>query len=227
LSLATEDIYKELSVLFATGENKQMIRLTRNRLLKNRYALATVITTLIILVVSILLAGVLTYFAINVVSTRVQQESLSIEQANIWVPSSATVGPFVEGALIIENTGGRDVVINQIQVRGQPCTTVFYLDAVKADSTSGALAQNLAWVAPTTGGTPTLAAQSVGTPVAFTNTLTAAPANLVLPSGDTIVVYIASPGSVSINDIGLTIGFTVFTAQAMYYKETNVQAYTG
>ena len=41
------------------------------RLLKNRYALATVITTLIILVVAILLAGVLTYFAINVVSTRV------------------------------------------------------------------------------------------------------------------------------------------------------------
>ena len=204
-----------------------MIRLTRNRLLKNRYALATVITTLIILVVSILLAGVLTYFAINVVSTRVQQESLSIEQANIWVPSGATAGPFVEGALIIENTGGRDVVINQIQVRGQPCTTVFYLDAVAADSTSGATAETLAWVAPTTGGTPTLTGQSVGTPVAFTNTLAAAPANLVLPSGDTIVVYIASPGSVSINDIGLTIGFTVFTAQAMYYKETNVQAYTG
>ena len=93
MSLATEDIYKELSVLFATGENKQMIRLTRNRLLKNRYALATVITTLIILVVSILLAGVLTYFAINVVSTRVQQESLSIANAHIWVPASATVGP--------------------------------------------------------------------------------------------------------------------------------------
>ena len=55
------------------------------RLLKNRYALATVITTLIILVVAILLAGVVTYFAINVVSTRVQQESLSISQAHIWV----------------------------------------------------------------------------------------------------------------------------------------------
>ena len=59
-----------------------MIRLTRKRLLKNRYALATVITTLIILVVSILLAGVLTYFAINVVSTRVQQESVSISDVS-------------------------------------------------------------------------------------------------------------------------------------------------
>jgi len=197
------------------------------RLLKNRYALATVITTLIILVVAILLAGVVTYFAINVVSTRVQQESLSISQANIWVPSSAAAGPFVEGALMITNTGGRDVVINQIQVRGQPCTTAFYLDAVKADTTSGALSEELQWVAPTTGGTPTLTGQTVGTPVAFTNPLAAAPANLVLPSGGTIVVYTASPDSVTINDIGLTVGFTVFTAQAMYYKETNVQAYTG
>jgi len=27
------------------------------------------------------------------------------------------------------------------------------------------------------------------------------------------------------NDIGTTAAFTVFTSQAMYYKETNVQAY--
>ena len=46
------------------------------RLLKNRLALSTVVTTLIILVVSVLLASVLTYFAINVVSTRAQEESL-------------------------------------------------------------------------------------------------------------------------------------------------------
>ena len=40
------------------------------KMMKNRLALSTVITTLIILVVSVLLAGVVTYFAINVVSTR-------------------------------------------------------------------------------------------------------------------------------------------------------------
>ncbi len=45
-------------------------------ILKNRKALSTVVTTLIILVVSVLLAGVVTYFAINVTSTRVQEESL-------------------------------------------------------------------------------------------------------------------------------------------------------
>ena len=92
-----------------------MRNILRN-ILKNRLALSTVITTLIILVVAVLLAGVVTYFAINVVSTRVQQESLSISQAHIWVDSSGNA----EGAIMITNTGGRDVVINQIQVRGQP-----------------------------------------------------------------------------------------------------------
>ena len=88
-------------------------------------ALSTVITTLIILVVSVLLAGVVTYFAINVVSTRVQQESLTVNYAHVWVDSSGTA----VGALMITNTGGRDVVINQIQVRGQPIvwsTTLVY-----------------------------------------------------------------------------------------------------
>jgi hypothetical protein len=45
-----------------------------------------------------------------------------------------------------------------------------------------------------------------------------------LPSGSTMVIYISSPDSVTVNDIGLTVAFTVFTSQAMYYKETNVQA---
>ena len=41
------------------------------KLLRNRIALSTVVTTLIILVVSVLLATVVVYFATNVVSTRV------------------------------------------------------------------------------------------------------------------------------------------------------------
>jgi len=212
LNRATEDIYKELSVLTATGETKQMIRL-----LRNHHALSQVITTLIILVVSILLATVLVYFAVNVVSTRVQQESLSISNVHIWVPADTTTNP-VEAALMITNTGGRDVVINQIQVLGQPCTSVFYLNTVKADN----LNQGLAYTIANAG--PTLNTVVVGT---FTNPLATAPNDLVLPSGNTMVVYILSPGSVSQSDIGLTVGITVFTAQAMYYKETNVQAYTG
>ncbi len=187
------------------------------RIIRSRRALSTVITTLIILVVSILLASVLVYFAVNVVSTRSQQESLAVSNVHIWVPSDTTTHP-VEAALMITNTGGRDVVINQIQVLGQPCANIFFLYAVKADD----LNQGLLYTVADAG--PTLATVTVGT---FANALAADTNALVLPSGDTVVIYILSPGSVSQNDIGLTVGITAFTAQAMYYHETNVQAYTG
>jgi hypothetical protein len=48
--------------------------------------------------------------------------------------------------------------------------------------------------------------------------------SLVLPSGETMVIYINDPDSITVNDVGLTVAITVFSSQAMYYKETNVQA---
>jgi hypothetical protein len=48
--------------------------------------------------------------------------------------------------------------------------------------------------------------------------------NLILPSGMTMVIYVNSPDSIGINDIGLTVGLSLHTAQAVYYCETNIQA---
>jgi hypothetical protein len=213
LNLATEDIYKELPVLTATGETEQMSRLLRNRL-----ALSTVITTLIILVVSVLLASALVYFAVNVVSTRVQQEDLSVTNAHIWVNAAGQA----EGAIMVSNIGGRDVVINQIEVRGvpSPWDDVFYLFAVTGTTPDVGLTESLPYL------TYPVTAEHVtsGDTQLFANSLGATSGQLILPSGSIMVIYINSPESVSINDIGTTIGITVFTAQALYYQETNVQA---
>jgi len=178
-------------------------------ILRNRLALSTVVTTLIILVVSVLLAGVVTYFAINVTSTRVQEESLQISDQHIWVNGAGVA----EGAMMVTNTGGRDVVISKITVRGQApaWTSVFTYTAVPADDLTGDLAYVTAPVSHTSA-------------ILGTNVGTVASGDLVLPSGKTMIIYVNSPDSVTINDIGLTVAFTVFTSQAMYYKETNVQA---
>jgi hypothetical protein len=189
------------------------MRKMRN-ILKNRLALSTVITTLIILVVSVLLAGVVTYFAINVVSTRVQQESLQVSNVHVWVDGAGTA----QAAFMITNTGGRDVVINQIQVRGQSsafATNVYYAVKGSGDTMPSVLA-------------PVVVANLTTTKPFTTGSDLALPtgSSLVLSSGGTMVIYITSPDSVTINDIGLTIGVTVFTAQAMYYQEANVQATT-
>jgi hypothetical protein len=191
-------------------------------ILKNRLALSTVVTTLIILVVSVLLAGVVTYYAINVTSTRVQEESLSLTYLHVWYnPSGVTTGPpyttsspASECALAIINTGGRDVVINKITVRGQSADFANVYTAVASPTTDLAYSADLAHVyyAGSGASDTTIAAGTSGK-------------EITLSSGDTLIVYISSPDSITINDIGLTVGVTVFTSQAMYYQECNVQAY--
>jgi hypothetical protein len=180
------------------------------QILRNRRALSTVVTTLIILVVSVLLASVVCYYATNVVSTRVQEESLYVSKQHVWVNSQGTA----EAALMVTNNGGRDVVINKVSVRGQTSAwaNVFYGVAVPADSL-------------------TVDLQYVTTPVAATNNLglidTAhlATTNLILPSGSTMVIYVNSPDSIGLNDIGLTVSIALHTAQAVYYSEVNIQAH--
>ena len=39
-----------------------------------------------------------------------------------------------------------------------------------------------------------------------------------------MVIYIMNPDSISIKDVGITVGITVFTANAQYYKECNIEA---
>ncbi len=183
-------------------------------ILKNRLALSTVVTTLIILVVSVLLAGVVTYFAINVTSTRVQEESLALTKQHVWVEQDGTA----VAAIMITNTGGRDVVISKIACRGQSidmATQVWYVTAVTSDD----LTTDLNYTAGTT-----ISASVVFGGLAGAPAQPASGSNLVLTSGKTMVVYITSPDSINVNDIGLTVALTVFSSQAMYYKETNVEA---
>ena len=189
-------------------------------LLKNRRALSTVVTTLIILVVSVLLAGVVTYFAINVVSTRVQEESLNLTYQHVWY---STGDQMAEAAIMVTNTGGRDVVLQNIAVRGQsvPAADVFYFKV----TTPGALT----YIHQKTGA---LLINTTLAPADFPSGLGASgflhATTITLASGSTIAVYMTgdptAPGSVTVNDVGLTIAISIFTAQATYYKETNVNA---
>jgi hypothetical protein len=48
--------------------------------------------------------------------------------------------------------------------------------------------------------------------------------DLTLKSGWTMVVYIMNPDSIALNDVGISCGITIFTSNAQYYKETNIEA---
>jgi hypothetical protein len=188
-------------------------------LLKNRLALSTVVTTLIILVVSVLLAGVVTYFAINVTSTRVQEESLALTKQHIWYTSGAA-----QAAIMVINTGGRDVVIDKITVRGQEADwdgTGAGAQNVTYAITTESVSSDLKYISGTVAGTDLDTVFSTSGKFAD---LAGATNDITLQSGKTLIIYICSPDSITINDIGLTAAITIFTSQAMYYKETNVQA---
>lgn len=183
-------------------------------LLKNKKALSTVVSTLIILVVSVLLATVVTFYAINVTTTRVQEESLFLTKPHIWYSTSNATATG-EAALMIINTGGRDVVIDKITIRGQESdwTNVYY------NVTSGSITADLSFNATLVNGGHI----GIGG-INYTFTQGTSNTDLTLRSGYTLIVYIDDPDSVSLNDIGTTCGITVFTSNAQYYKESNVQA---
>jgi hypothetical protein len=183
------------------------------QLIRRRKGLSTVVTTLIILVVAVLLASIVVFYAINVVTTRVQEESLQIYKQHIWHNGTT----FAEATFLIINTGGRDVVLDKISVRGQECawSSVYY------SKTTTAISPDLYYITPNTDGTLTGKNVTLGQ-VSFA--LTRANASLILRSGWSVITYITNPDDVSVNDIGVTIGVTVFTANAQYYKECNVGA---
>lgn len=184
-----------------------------HRIAKSRLALSTVVTSLIIVVISVLLAGVVTYFAINVTSTRVQEESLALAKQHVWFDYSTGKA---QAAIMVINAGGRDVVVDKLTVRGQACawSKVFY--TTTSDSISGDLFANSTLVnggSISVGGSNRVFKQA-------TNAIT-------LQSGRTLIIYLDNPDSISVNDVGLTVSVNIFTSQAMYYKETNVQGIGG
>ncbi|MEM3613351.1 MAG: hypothetical protein QXH40_00420 [Candidatus Bathyarchaeia archaeon] len=170
-------------------------------MLKNKKALSTVVTTLIVLVVSVLLATVVTFYAINVTTTRVQEESLQITNLHVWCDSSGTAS----AAFVITNTGGRDAVIDKITIRGVKVTDIWY---------------------NVTTGTPDPGYYGNSDDLNATGYYTKLGAGeyLILRSGSRMVVYLFGLNHISTSDIGVTIGVVVFTANAQYHKETNVEA---
>jgi len=209
LNLSVECIYAQTEIS-PLSFNSSPVGKMRFRI-DDEKALSTVVTTLIILVVSVLLAGVVTLYAINITSTRTQQEDLRLSKQSVWVYANGTAF----AALAIDNVGGRDVVIDKIQVRGVEASwsTVRYTRLSSSFTTSlNCPNANQNW------------SQSFTYTQGASATFSTPSNDIPLASGDTLVIYITSPDSISANDIGTTIGITVFTENAQYYVECNVKA---
>jgi flagellin-like protein len=76
--------------------------------LKNR-GLSQVVSTLILLVVAVLLAAVVAYYATNVTMTRTETEQIQLAKEHVWVNSTGAVAAFK-----VQNLGGRDILLDKV-----------------------------------------------------------------------------------------------------------------
>jgi len=142
------------------------------------------------------------------------EESLHLCKQHVWYNTTG----WAEAAVVIRNTGTLDTILDKISVRGQECpwTNVYYW---KTNNTI--ISDDLQVTSnPLTGDTFNIIVQGVE------RVFRRATGDLTLEVGWTVVVYIMNPDSITSNDVGRTVGITVFTANAQYYVEANVEAAT-
>jgi hypothetical protein len=124
---------------------------------------------------------------------------------------------------MVINTGGRDVVLDKISVRGQECpwndTAGSASKLVLYCTTTDPISQDMPYVANFSLTDPNTVTLD-GTAYTFN----VASNDLVLKSGYTLLIYVVNPDSIAVNDVGLTVGISLYSAQAVYYREANVEA---
>jgi hypothetical protein len=170
--------------------------------------LSQIITTLILLVVSILLAAAVTYYGTNVTMVRTENEEIQFSKKHIWVNSTGAVAAFK-----LQNLGGKDVLLDKIKVRGveSSWSSVWYYRVPSNTIITGDL--NVTSYDNLTG-SPTISGESY----------TQATDDLPLRSGAELLVYIKGPDNIEMEDIGRSISMAIQTSSAQYMTEVNVES---
>ncbi len=185
------------------------------RLLRNKKALSTVVASLILLVVSVLLAGVASYFALNVAGSRVQQEKLYLSNVAVWYKNSTDS----LGSLLVTNTGATDIVLSKVTIKGQESPWNGTQTYVLFTKIEGILSANLEYVANfNKTGTNQLTLDGINYDFDVVSE------NLILQSGWTMLFFIVNPQNLIVYDVGTPVRVTISTGQALYATESIVKA---
>jgi hypothetical protein len=176
---------------------------------ESKRALAQVITTLLLLVASIMISGIAIYYSMNLISTRLQTEEVRLSKEHIWVNSTGAVG-----ALKIQNLGGRDILIDKIEVRGidESWADVYFYRVPSGTFISGDM--NVTSHSNLSGSNVTINGR----------VYTQAYSDIPLASGSVLLIYIKGPDNVTVDDIGTTVSLSVNTGISKYITECNVES---
>jgi flagellin-like protein len=177
----------------------------------NKRGLSEVVSTLILLVVAVLLAGVVAYYATNVTMTRTETEDIQFSKAHIWVNSTGAIAAFK-----LQNLGGKDILIDKFSVRGvtSPWTDIYVYRVPSGTAIDGDM--NVTAYAGLTGSGVDIDG----------NTYNQSSADIPLISGGELLVYIVDPDNIQLDDIGSSVSMSVSTNNAQYITEVNVESAT-
>jgi len=189
------------------------------KLARNSKGLSQVITTLIILVVAVLLTGVVTYYATNVTMVRTTQEEVRVRKPHIWVEE----GGNAYAAILIQNTGGRDILVDKLLIRGveAPWTgdatvVVQYYKVLIGDDVGSDFAVMKNATDYYFGQIGSVPADSSG----WTNTT----GDMPLKSSNSLLLFVKNPPNIALYDVGTTISMAVYTSNAQWIVETVVES---
>jgi len=178
---------------------------------KSNKGLSEVVSTLILLVVAVLLAAVATYYATNITLTRTAMEEVRFSKEHVWVNDTGAVAAFK-----LQNLGGRDILLDKVAVRGveSAWSNIYYNRVTSGSSVTGDM--NVTSWATLTGGSASIDSR----------TYTQATGDIPLISSGVLLIYVKSPDNIQVDDIGTTVSINVFTNNAQYITETNVESAT-
>ena len=182
-----------------------------NKLRCERKGLSQVVSALILLVVAVLLAAVVTYYATNITLTRTSIEEARITKERIWVNTTGAVAAFK-----LQNLGGRDLLVDGIKVRGVESSwgDVYYYRVPTGTTFMGEL--NRTSYAHLTGSSVTIDG------LVYNQSTSAIP----LMSSGVIIFYVKGPSNIQLDDVGTTVNLLVYTNNAQYITECNVESAT-
>ena len=173
-----------------------------------RRGLTQSVTTMILLVLSVLLAsGTMGLYTFSITSSTMKTEQLVIRSTRVWAdPSNSQV------ALHVENIGGRDALITSVEVG--------YVEAPL----------NSIYVAEGEGGVLT-PAEGLNITGAFNHTVsgveysfTPADGSIIIPVSGSLMIYVDNPEAVSLEDLGTVMEVTVYTSTLPYVTMDDVES---
>jgi flagellin-like protein len=183
------------------------------KLSEDKRGLSEVVSTLIMLVVAVLLAAIVTYYATNITMTRTTTEDARVSKYHIWVNSSGSMGAFK-----LQNLGGKDILIDKVVIRGVSCNwlDVAYYRVQELDDVTGDFVL-------TYNATSDVFNATIGG-ISTADWTYGGDSDIPMRSGETILFSVLNPTNIGLDDIGTPISITVFTNNAQWIIETNVES---